>query len=72
MKETGSNELKELKEKLDDTLKEINRLNERLRESEERYYDLYENAPDMYHTINKKGIIIECNKTESEMLGYPK
>ena len=72
MKETGSNELKELKEKLDDTLKEINRLNERLRESEERYYDLYENVPDMYHTINKKGIIIECNKTESEMLGYPK
>lgn len=72
MKETGSNELKELKEKLDGTLKEINRLNERLRESEERYYDLYENAPDMYHTINKKGIIIECNKTESEMLGYPK
>ncbi|MBI5749717.1 MAG: PAS domain S-box protein [Nitrospinae bacterium] len=72
MKETGSNELKELKEKLDDTLKEINRLNERLRESEERYYDLYENAPDMYHTINKKGIIIECNKTEAEMLGYPK
>ncbi|MBI3582998.1 MAG: PAS domain S-box protein [Nitrospinae bacterium] len=72
MKETGSDELKELKEKLDSTLKEINRLNERLMESEERYYDLYENAPDMYHTINKKGIIIECNMTETEMLGYSK
>ncbi len=72
MEEKNSDELKELKGKLDRALKEINRLNDDLSESEKRYYDLYENAPDMYHTINKKGIIIECNRTESEMLGYPK
>ncbi|HAP66857.1 MAG TPA: hypothetical protein DCQ99_03390 [Nitrospinae bacterium] len=72
MKEKASAELKKLKEKLDRALKEINRLNDELSASEKRHYDLYENAPDMYHTINKKGIIIECNRTEAEMLGYSK
>jgi PAS domain S-box-containing protein len=69
MKETAYDEIKE---KLEDAQREVDRLNERLRESEERYYDLYENAPDMYHTINKKGLIIECNMTEAKVLGYSK
>jgi PAS domain S-box-containing protein len=43
-----------------------------LRDSEKRYRDLYENAPDMYHSINKEGIIIYCNETEARMLGYSK
>src|SRR3989338_8252017 len=72
MKKAGSNEIKKLKIKLDIILKEINRLNDKMRESEKKYHDLYENAPDMYHTINKKGIITECNRTEAKMLGYSK
>ncbi len=72
MKKADSNEIKKLKIKLDIILKEINRLNDKLRESEKKYHDLYENAPDMYHTINKKGIITECNRTEAKMLGYSK
>jgi len=43
-----------------------------LRDSEKRYRDFYENAPDMYHSINKDGIIIYCNETEARMLGYRK
>ena len=43
-----------------------------LRESEEKYRDLYDHAPDMYHSINGEGIIIDCNETEASMLGYKK
>ncbi|MEX0602965.1 MAG: PAS domain S-box protein, partial [Bacteroidota bacterium] len=45
---------------------------ERLRRSEERYMDLFENSPDMYHIVNRNGIIISCNQTEAERLGYRK
>jgi len=43
-----------------------------LKESEEKYRDLYDHAPDMYHSINRDGIIIDCNETEATMLGYRK
>lgn len=45
---------------------------DKLRESEERYVDLFENSPDMYHLVNRDGIIVGCNKTESQILGYNK
>ena len=43
-----------------------------LRKSERKYRDLYDNAPNMYHTLDKNGIIIDCNETEATMLGYKK
>ncbi|GAB6182775.1 sensor histidine kinase [Thermodesulfovibrio hydrogeniphilus] len=43
-----------------------------LRLSEEKYRDLYDSAPDMYHSVDKNGKIIECNETEAKMLGYRK
>lgn len=43
-----------------------------LRESEEKYRDLYDNAPDMYHSVDGNSIIIDCNETEARMLGYKK
>lgn len=43
---------------------------EALRQSEEKYRDLYDSAPDMYHTIDSNGVIIGCNQTEARMLGY--
>jgi len=43
-----------------------------LRESEEKYRDLYDHAPDMYHSVDGNGIIIDCNETEARMLGYSK
>ncbi len=43
-----------------------------IRKSREQYYELYEKAPDMYHTVNRDGVVIRCNNTEAEALGYPK
>lgn len=45
---------------------------DRLRKSEERYMDLFEHSPDMYHIINREGIIVSCNQTELDRLGYRK
>jgi len=45
---------------------------EKLRKSEERYMDLFEHSPDMYHLVNPEGIIISCNQTEADRLGYRK
>lgn len=41
-----------------------------LRESEKKYRDLYENAPDGYHSIGPDGTILEVNNTWLKMLGY--
>ncbi|MFQ3574565.1 MAG: ABC transporter substrate binding protein, partial [Thermodesulfovibrionales bacterium] len=46
------------------------KMEEALRISEEKYRDLYDNAPDMYHSVDANGIIVECNETELKMLGY--
>ncbi len=45
---------------------------DRLRRSEERYMDLFENSPDMYHLVNRDGTIVSCNQTEAGLLGYRK
>jgi two-component system cell cycle sensor histidine kinase/response regulator CckA len=45
---------------------------EQVRQSEQRYADLYEHSPDMYHSVNRDGIIMNCNVTESNVLGYIK
>ena len=37
---------------------------------EEKYRDLYENAPDGYHSIGPDGTILEVNNTWLKMLGY--
>jgi PAS domain S-box-containing protein len=41
-----------------------------LRESEQRFEDLYDHAPDGYHTLAADGTFIEINKTELEWLDY--
>ncbi len=45
---------------------------DKITESEKRYADLFEHSPDMYHLVNRDGIIINCNLTESQILNYPK
>ena len=44
-----------------------------LAQSEAKYIDLYDNAPDMYLSVNAKtGIIEACNLTLANVLGIPK
>jgi len=44
-----------------------------LKESEVKYYDLYENSPDMYVSVDlKTAKILECNQTLAHNLGYKK
>jgi len=47
-------------------------LEKRLKESEEKYRELYNNAPEMLHSLNADGVIIECNDTVAHTLGYRK
>jgi PAS domain S-box-containing protein len=41
-----------------------------IRESEERFRRLFDEAPVGYHEVNKEGILTRVNHTELEMLGY--
>jgi PAS domain S-box-containing protein len=45
-------------------------LYEKTRRSEQEYINLYEHAPDMYHSLDERGRIIHCNLTEARALGY--
>lgn len=45
---------------------------DQLKRSEELYADLYEHSPDMYHSVDRDGTIVNCNQTEAEQLGYDK
>jgi PAS domain S-box-containing protein len=48
-------------------------LEEMLRESEARYADLYDNAPDMYSSVDAETARIrQCNQTLADKLGYLK
>jgi len=41
-------------------------------EAEQKYRVLYENSPDLYRTINRDGVIINCNDTYAKTLGFTK
>jgi PAS domain S-box-containing protein len=45
---------------------------EQVRQSEQLYADLYENSPDIYHSVNRDGVVISCNQTECIFLGKKK
>jgi PAS domain S-box-containing protein len=45
---------------------------EALAASEARYADLYDNAPDLYQTIDARGRIVDTNRTQCLSLGYEK
>jgi len=46
------------------------RQEETLRESEERFRELFDNAPAGYHELDGEGRIVRVNRTELELLGY--
>jgi PAS domain S-box-containing protein len=48
------------------------RLFERLRASERQFADLFENAPDIYLTVDRRHVVVACNTTGAGFLGRPK
>jgi len=42
----------------------------KLKESEGKYRDLYDNAPDGYYSFSGNGLIVEVNQTFLNLLGY--
>ncbi len=45
-------------------------LEKKLEEAKEHYRKLYDEAPDMMHSVNHEGIISVCNMTMAATLGY--
>lgn len=48
----------------------LTRTAEELRESHERFQDLYDNSPCGYHSVDPEGTIVAMNTTELAWLGY--
>ena len=72
-KEPLKNEVKELRhrvQELETSENERRRATEALREMEERFRQVYDEAPVGYHELDKEGRIIRVNRRELEMLGY--
>ncbi len=66
-------ELAETNASLTMEIEERARTEDALGESEEKYRDLYENAPIAYFSINlDNGTIIRCNNAAEKLLGYDK
>jgi len=59
-------------ERLTIKYEEINKINEKLSIAESRYHSLYDTSPLLYRTIDTSGVIINCNKTYADTLGYVK
>jgi PAS domain S-box-containing protein len=51
-------------------VKPYNLLFRNLKQSEERYRDLYEEAPDAYLSVGTSGFIMRANRRAAELLGY--
>jgi two-component system cell cycle sensor histidine kinase/response regulator CckA len=68
IKDSAGNVIRAI-ETLNDVTDRI-RLELKLKESEEKYRDLYDNAPDGYYSLSGNGLIVEANRTFLRMLGY--
>jgi PAS domain S-box-containing protein/putative nucleotidyltransferase with HDIG domain len=67
---------KEMKEKgivvMYEDITEHKKMEDALRENEQKYCDLYQKAPDGYHSLCPDGTILEVNDTWLRMLKYKK
>jgi PAS domain S-box-containing protein len=68
IKDSAGNVIRAI-ETLNDVSERV-RLEQKLKDSEEKYRDLYDNAPDGYYSLAGNGMIVEANRTFLNMLGY--
>jgi PAS domain S-box-containing protein len=67
------NELSQVVMAINSMKSDLHKKIDALRKSEARYIDLYDNAPDMFVSVNAKSAdIINCNQTLCNMTGYTK
>jgi PAS domain S-box-containing protein len=65
------NEITTSRDNLNREIEERKKTEKELRESEARYEDLYDNAPDMFVSVDAKTAkILRCNQTLVKALGY--
>jgi len=71
--EERTKELRGSNKKLQNEIIERQQVERALRESEKKYQDLYDNAPDMFVSVDAKtATILEYNQTMANTLGYTK
>jgi PAS domain S-box-containing protein len=63
---------KELDEKVKERTIQLEALNHQLEENSREMFDLYENAPLGYYSLNASGIVVRINTTCLNLLGYSK
>jgi len=64
-------ELEQISRKLEKEIEKRKKAEEALRESEEMYRDLFENAPNANFSISAEdGSILRCNTAASNLIGY--
>lgn len=62
--------MENLNKQLESQIAERKRIEQALRESKERYRELYENTPSMYFTVDEHGKVVTVNTFGAEQLGY--
>ncbi|MBI3090527.1 MAG: PAS domain S-box protein [Candidatus Tectomicrobia bacterium] len=65
-----TDELREANEQFRHEVVERQKIEETWRETEARYRDLYDNAPDMYTSVDSSLTLLMCNLTFARALGY--
>ena len=72
IKISGDDEIEDLANSFRTMINSISKSEEKIRAAEEKYRKLYEDAPEMYRTVNLDGTIIDCNKAYCKKLGFAK
>ena len=69
---SGDKEIVDLGKSLNNMLKSLLDSEHKIRNAEKKYRSLYEDAPEMYRTVDNDGKLVNCNKAYCEKLGYSK
>ena len=67
----GSNEINDLAISFTDIINAYRKNNELQSLAITKYKNLYDNSPSLYCTISLDGLIVDCNRSYIERLGYP-